>query len=77
MKTRTLLSLLPLLCSPFALAQHQTFNINPDASNVTFTLDSGHDTTNGTFHVQKGTVDFDRATPAPVTPAMPAATKKC
>jgi polyisoprenoid-binding protein YceI len=64
MKTRTLLSLLPLLCSPFALAQHQTFNINPDASNVTFTLDSGHDTTNGTFHVQKGTVDFDRATPA-------------
>ena len=54
----------PPLRAPFAFAQHQSFNINPDASTVTFTLDSGHDTTNGSFHVQKGTVDFDRATPA-------------
>jgi polyisoprenoid-binding protein YceI len=70
MKTtaRTLLvsfaAALPLLCTPFALAQHHAFNINPVASTVSFTLDSGHDTTNGTFHVEKGTVDFDRATPA-------------
>jgi polyisoprenoid-binding protein YceI len=64
MKTRTLLALLPLLCTPFALAQHQAFNINPDSSTVAFTLDSGHDTTNGTFHVQKGTVNFDRGTTA-------------
>jgi len=64
MKTRILFALLPLLCTPFALAQHQAFNINPDSSTVSFTLDSGHDTTNGTFHVEKGTVDFDGATPA-------------
>lgn len=65
MKTRTLLAVAAtLLCTPFALAQHQTFTINPDASQVAFTLPSNHDTTNGTFHVQKGTVDFDRATPA-------------
>ncbi len=61
---RTLLAALPLLFTPFALAQHQAFNINPDASTVAFLLPSNHDATNGTFHVQKGTVDFDRATPA-------------
>jgi polyisoprenoid-binding protein YceI len=55
---------LPLLCAPFALAQHQAFNINPDASTVTFTLNSTHEVTHGTFHVEKGTVTFDRATPA-------------
>jgi len=68
MKTRTLpaalTALLPLLCTPFALAQHQAFNINPDSSTVAFTLNSTHETTKGTFHVEKGTVDFDRATPA-------------
>ncbi|MGA7157324.1 MAG: YceI family protein [Acidobacteriaceae bacterium] len=63
---RTLLLTLTaaLLCTPLALAQHETFTLNPDASQVAFTLPSNHDTTTGTFHVQKGTVDFDRATPA-------------
>ncbi len=64
MKIRTLAALLPLLCTPFAFAQHQTFLINPDSSSVAFTLPSNHDTTNGTFHVEKGTVDFDRSGPA-------------
>jgi polyisoprenoid-binding protein YceI len=64
MKTtpRTLLALLPLLCTPFALAQHQAFNINPDASTVAFTL-GGHDTTNGTFRISKGIVNFDPTSP--------------
>ena len=48
---------------PFALAQHQAFNINPDASTVTFTLSSTHEVTNGTFHVAKGLVNFDPASP--------------
>jgi polyisoprenoid-binding protein YceI len=52
-----------LLLATSALAQLQTFNINPDSSSVAFTLPSNHDITNGTFHVQKGTVTFDRATP--------------
>lgn len=64
MKIRTLAALLPLFCTPLAFAQHQTFLINPDSSSVAFTLPSNHDTTNGTFHVEKGTVDFDRAGPA-------------
>jgi polyisoprenoid-binding protein YceI len=62
MKTRTLLVLLPLLCAPIALAQHQAFNINPDASTVAFTL-GGHDTVNGTFHISKGVVNFDPTSP--------------
>ena len=52
-----------LLCAPLAIAQHQAFNINPDSSTVAFTLESGHDTTNGTFHVEKGVVNFDATSP--------------
>ena len=67
MTPRTLLAslaaTLPLLCTPFALAQHQAFNINPDASTVAFTLSSTHEITNGTFHVSKGLVNFDAASP--------------
>ncbi len=60
---RLLFVALPLLCTPFALAQRQTLTVNPGASTVAFTLDSNHDTTTGTFHVDKGTVDFDRSSP--------------
>jgi polyisoprenoid-binding protein YceI len=60
--TRSLLATLPFLCATFALAQHQAFNINPDSSEVKFTL-GGHDTTTGTFHVAKGLVNFDPTTP--------------
>jgi polyisoprenoid-binding protein YceI len=43
-----------------ALAQHQTFTVDPSASQVAFALaGSGHHV-NGTFHVQSGSVDFDR-----------------
>jgi polyisoprenoid-binding protein YceI len=64
MKTiaRLLLIALPLATAS-ALAQHQTFTLNPDSSEVKFTLPSNHDTTNGTFHVEKGAVDFDRSSP--------------
>jgi polyisoprenoid-binding protein YceI len=54
---------LPLLWTSFALAQHQTLIVNPVTSTVAFTLASNHDTTTGTFHVDKGTVDFDRSSP--------------
>jgi polyisoprenoid-binding protein YceI len=60
--TRSLLATLPFLCATFALAQQQAFNINPDSSEVKFTL-GGHDTTTGTFHVAKGLVNFDPTTP--------------
>lgn len=61
--TRSLLLALPFFCATIALAQHQTLTLNPDASGVKFLLASNHDTTNGTFHVSKGVVEFDRSSP--------------
>jgi polyisoprenoid-binding protein YceI len=43
-----------------ALAQHQTFAISPESSNVNFTLSGSDHSTHGTFHVQSGSVDLDR-----------------
>jgi polyisoprenoid-binding protein YceI len=65
MKTipRTLLALLPLVLASTLFAQHQTFHINPDSSQVSFTLAS-HDTVSGTFHVERGSIDFDRSAPS-------------
>ncbi len=65
MKTcgRTFLVVLPLLFAFPLFAQRQTLTIDPESSNVSFTLGgSGHET-QGTFHVQNGTIDFDRANP--------------
>ena len=43
-----------------AFAQHQTFTVDPNASQVGWQLGgNGHHVT-GTFHVQSGAIDFDR-----------------
>jgi polyisoprenoid-binding protein YceI len=46
-----------------ALAQHQTFTVNPDASKVAFALTGTGHSVSGTFHVQSGSVEFDRHAP--------------
>jgi polyisoprenoid-binding protein YceI len=46
-----------------AFAQHQTFAVNPDASEVKMTLKTNHEIVNGTFHVQSGSIEFDRSVP--------------
>jgi len=46
-----------------ALAQHQTLTINPETSEVNFTLNGSDHATHGTFHVEKGSVDFDLHAP--------------
>ena len=46
-----------------ALAQNQTFVVNPDASEVKMTLKTTHEVVNGAFHVQSGSIDFDRSAP--------------
>ncbi len=46
-----------------ALAQHQTLTVSPDASQVKMTLKTNHEIVNGTFHVQSGSIQFDRSTP--------------
>ena len=53
---------LALILAPAALAQHQTFAVNPDASEVKMTLNTTHELVNGTFHVQSGSIGFDRST---------------
>jgi len=62
MKPFAVLALALILASP-ALAQHRTFVINPDASEVKMTLKTTHELVHGTFHVQSGSIEFDRSTP--------------
>ena len=51
---------LAVLFAPAALAQHQSFAVNPDASEVRMKLNTTHEVVNGTFHVQSGSINFDR-----------------
>lgn len=52
-----------VLVAHTALAQHQTFAANPDASEVRMTLKTNHEIVNGTFHVQSASIEFDRSAP--------------
>ncbi len=54
---------LVLLLAPAALCQHQTFEINPNASEVKMTLKTTHELVSGTFKIQSGLIGFDRSTP--------------
>ncbi|MDR3796756.1 MAG: YceI family protein [Terracidiphilus sp.] len=49
--------------APAALAQHETFAVNPDASQIKMTLNTTHEVVNGTFHIQSGWIEFDRSAP--------------
>jgi polyisoprenoid-binding protein YceI len=51
---------LAVMLGPAAVAQHQTFSVNPDASEVKMTLKTTHELVNGTFHAQSGSIEFDR-----------------
>jgi polyisoprenoid-binding protein YceI len=52
---------LTCLLGPAALAQHQTFVVNPDGSEVKTTLNTTHEVVIGIFHVQSGSIEFDRS----------------
>ena len=54
---------LAVILAPAALAQHQTFAVNPDASEVKMILKTTHELVNGAFQIQSGSVEFDRSTP--------------
>jgi polyisoprenoid-binding protein YceI len=62
MKTiaQTLFLALALNLAPAAFAQHQNFTVNPDTSKVAFALGGNTHHVDGTFHVQSGSIDFDR-----------------
>lgn len=51
---------LAVILAPAALAQHQTFVVNPDSSEVKMTLNTTHEVVHGTFHIQSGSIEFDR-----------------
>lgn len=59
MKSFAVLALAVIL-GPAALAQHQTFTVNPDVSEVKMKLNTTHEVVNGTFHIQSGSINFDR-----------------
>ncbi|HKF49676.1 MAG TPA: YceI family protein [Terracidiphilus sp.] len=48
---------------PAALAQHQSFVVDPNGSVVKMTLNTTHEVVIGTFHVQGGSIEFDRSAP--------------
>jgi polyisoprenoid-binding protein YceI len=52
---------LAVILAPATLAQHQTFVVNPDASEVRIKLNTTHEVVNGTFHIQSGSIEFDRS----------------
>jgi polyisoprenoid-binding protein YceI len=53
-----------VLLAPAALAQRQTFVVNPGASEVKMTLHTTHELVIGTFRIQSGAIAFDRDTAA-------------
>jgi polyisoprenoid-binding protein YceI len=53
--------LAPAALAPAALAQRQTFAVSPDVSEVRMTLNTTHEVVNGTFHIQSGSIEFDRS----------------
>lgn len=56
---RLLFLALPLSLAATAFAQHETFSVNPQTSQVDFGLNgTGHHVA-GTFHVQNGVIAFD------------------
>ncbi len=61
MKFLTVVPLVVILV-PVAFGQHQTFTVTPDASEVRIKLNTTHEVVNGTFHLQAGAINFDRAT---------------
>jgi polyisoprenoid-binding protein YceI len=56
-------SVFAVVLAPAAFSQHQTFIVNPDASQVTMTLNTTHEVVHGVFHVQSGSVAFDPGAP--------------
>ncbi len=60
MKSFTVFAL-AVLFAPVALAQQQTFVATPDASEVKMTLKTTREVVNGTFHIQSGSLQFDRS----------------
>jgi polyisoprenoid-binding protein YceI len=58
---QSLILALTLVFTPAVFAQQQTFAVNPNASKVSFSLGGNAHHVDGTFHVQSGSIGFDRS----------------
>jgi polyisoprenoid-binding protein YceI len=56
---RAIFHIIPLMFSAVAFAQPQTLSVNPDTSQVAFTLGGSGHHVQGAFHVQNGSINFD------------------
>jgi len=56
---RSILFAASLLFATSAFAQHQSFAVDPNASQVAWALGGSGHRVSGTFHVQSGAIDFD------------------
>jgi polyisoprenoid-binding protein YceI len=59
-RTKAFILALSLTFSSVVFAQSQTFTVNPDASQVSFALAGTGHHVQGTFHVQSGSIVFDK-----------------
>lgn len=59
MHTQAMFLAIAVAIAPVALAQHQTFTVNPNASQVAFALGGSGHHVQGIFHVQSGSIIFD------------------
>ncbi len=59
----SLLAILPLVLAIPAHAQRETLKINPDTSEVKFTLGAVDHGTRGSFHVERGAINFETTSP--------------
>ena len=59
--TTTFTVVLALLATSPVLAQRKTFTIDPNASDVKMTLKTTHEIVNCTFHVDSGSIEYDRS----------------
>ncbi|HEX4309376.1 MAG TPA: YceI family protein [Acidobacteriaceae bacterium] len=61
--TRFAILAFAVVLAPAAVAQHESFAVNPDASKVRMTLNTTHEVVSGTFHIESGTIEFDQSGP--------------
>ena len=54
---------LAAILAPAAVAQDQTFVVNPETSEAKITLKTTHEIVNGTFQVKSGSIEFDPKPP--------------
>src|SRR5580704_10448452 len=57
--SRSILATTILLLAPAVFARHRVFDVDPEASAVSFSLGDVLHSVHGTFRVHKGSIDFD------------------